>query len=227
MPELEHARREIDELKALHNATDSKVNEPGGLREDVLAALDDCEIFHFAGHGRTDPLDPSKSALILSDGELTVSRLFETNLRNRRPFLAYLSACGTGRVADNTLVDESLHLIAAFQLAGFQHVIGTLWKVNDRICVDVAKATYDRMQKMDMNDESVSEGLHHACRQLRNQWVQENAFRAAAKRDLAAQLDHDLREQSHSSQSKPREARDITTREEEPLYWVPYVHFGI
>lgn len=227
MPELSHTRREIDELKALHNATNSKVNEPGSFREDVLAALDDCEIFHFAGHGRTDPRDPSKSALILSDGELTVSRLFETNLRDRQPFLAYLSACGTGRVEDNTLVDESLHLIAAFQLAGFRHVIGTLWKVDDRICVDVAKATYDRMYKMDMNDESVSEGLHHACRKLRNQWVQENAFRAAVKRDLAAQLDHELREQSRSSQSEPREARDIIPCEEVPLYWVPYVHFGV
>lgn len=227
MPELLHARREIDEIKTLHSATNSKLNEPGSLREDVLAALDDCEIFHFAGHGRTDARDPSESALILSDGELTVSRLFETNLRDRQQFLAYLSACGTGRVKNDTLVDESLHLIAAFQLAGFQHVIGTLWRVDDRICVDVAKATYGWMQKMDMNDESVSEGLHHACRSLRKQWIQENAFRAAAKRDLVAQLDHDLREQSRSSQSKPRDARDITTCEEVPLNWVPYVHFGV
>ena len=228
MPELSYATREIDDLKALCDAMKLKFHEPRRLREDVLAALNDCEIFHFAGHGRTHPLDPLESALILSDGELTVSRLFEVNLHTRKPFLAYLSACGTGRVKFDTLVDESLHLIAACQLAGFQHVIGTLWEVDDRSCVDVAEATYGRMRKKNMTDESVSEGLHYACRELRGQWVQDNAVRAAAKRDLAVmQVNQGLREQSCSSPSKPIDARDVVSDDDVPLYWVPYVHFGV
>ena len=227
MPELSYAPREIDDLKALCNAMELKAYEPRRLQQDVLAALSDCEIFHFAGHGRTHPLDPLESALILSDGELTVSRLFEVNLHTRKPFLAYLSACGTGRVKFDTLVDESLHLIAACQLAGFQHVIGTLWEVDDRSCVDVAEATYGRMLNKNMSDESVSEGLHYACRKLRGQWVQENAVRAAAKRDTAVQVDQSFREQSRPSQNKLIDARDVVSCDDVPLYWVPYVHFGV
>ena len=227
MPELPYAPREIYYLKALCNAMKLQVREPQSLRKDVLAALDDCDIFHFAGHGQTHPLDPSRSALILSDGELTVSRLFEANLHNRKPFLAYLSACGTGQIKYNALVDESLHLIAACQLAGFQHVIGTLWEVNDRSCVDVAKTTYKRMQEKNMNDESISEGLHYACRTLRRQWVLENAVRAAAKNETAIQVDQGIIEQSRSSPSKARDLRDVASCDDVPLYWVPYVHFGV
>ena len=227
MPELSHTRREIDELEALFNATNVNVNEPDRLRQKVLAALDDCDIFHFAGHGRSDPLDPLQSALILSDGELRVSTLLETNIRDRHPFLAYLSACGTGRVKDNRLLDESLHLIAAFQLVGFRHVIGTLWEVDDRMCVDMAIAAYQGMQRKDMSDGSVSESLHHACRSLRNQWVQENTLRAAARRDLTARREHVSGEELHSNSSDLRAGRDIVPFDDVPLHWVPFVHFGI
>lgn len=227
MPELLYAPKEIDVLKALYNGKQLQVNEPQRLQEDVLAALDSCEIFHCAGHGTTHPLDPSKSALILSDGELTVSRLFEANLNDRKPFLAYLSACGTGRVKFDILVDESLHLIAACQLAGFQHVVGTLWEVNDRSCVDVAKSVYGWMQDKDMSHKSVSEGLHHACRILRDQWVQENALRAAIKRGTALKVDERLDEAAQSNPSNLRDERDIEACDETPLHWVPYVHFGI
>jgi len=39
--------------------------------------------------------------------------------------------CGTGEVKNDSLIDEGLHLISACQLAGFRHVIGTLWVVRD------------------------------------------------------------------------------------------------
>jgi CHAT domain-containing protein len=78
------------------------------VQKDVLSALNDCEIFHFAGHGLTDSSDPSKSCLLLEDWDkesLTVASLFETNLRGGNPFLAYLSACGTGQVKHDELID--------------------------------------------------------------------------------------------------------------------------
>jgi len=65
----------------------------------------------------------SNSCLILEDGTLRVAELLEMNLLERSPFLAYLSACGTGRVKDERFVDESIHLMSAFQLAWFRHVV--------------------------------------------------------------------------------------------------------
>lgn len=233
MPELPYATHEIIQLKALCNSTNPAktfhIHEPDSIREDVLAALsNNCSIFHFAGHGRTHLLDPLKSALILSDGELTVSRLSEVNLHNRTttglpplsppPFLAFLSACGTGQVKSNAHVDESLHLIAACQLAGFRHVVGTLWEVNDQSCVDVALATYRNVIQGDnLTDDSVSKGLHYACRELRGRWVEEHQNAV-------------LRAEAHSShannKSSDTRARDVESCDDVPLYWVPYIHFG-
>ncbi|KAB8268074.1 CHAT domain-containing protein [Aspergillus minisclerotigenes] len=142
MPELQYASREIEILDGLCRSMELQVCKPQPCRADLLAALEDCDIFHFAGHGRTDLLDPLNSALILLNDEvLTVASLLETNLHSHHPFIAYLSACGTGQVNRNELIDESLHLISACQLAGFQHVIGTLWKVDDKTCMNAASIT--------------------------------------------------------------------------------------
>jgi CHAT domain-containing protein len=123
--------------------------------------LPNFKIFYFAGHGHTDNFDLSQSSLLLQDwksNRLTVATLLEMNLRERSPFLAYLSACGTGQFKDKKFVDESIHLISACQLAGFHLVIGTLWEVNDELCVDMARITYEGMRYGGMTDESVCRG---------------------------------------------------------------------
>ncbi|OJJ81701.1 uncharacterized protein ASPGLDRAFT_94019, partial [Aspergillus glaucus CBS 516.65] len=92
----------------------------------------------------------------------------DINIRKQSPFLAYLSACGTVQVRDTRFLDESIHLISAFQLAGFCHAIGTLWEVNDELCIDMARITYEGMRDGDMTDKSVCQGLHNATRVLRD-----------------------------------------------------------
>ncbi|KAF2189925.1 hypothetical protein K469DRAFT_519559, partial [Zopfia rhizophila CBS 207.26] len=67
--------------------------------------------------------------------------------------------------------DESIHLISACQLAGFRHVTGTLWDVNDESCVDMAKTTYQEIIHGGLTDESVCLGLHKATRKLRDHWL--------------------------------------------------------
>ncbi|KAF9764188.1 hypothetical protein IL306_002862 [Fusarium sp. DS 682] len=229
MQDLRYAAQEINKLEGLCSSMQLQVLKPQPRRQDVLASLNDCNIFHFAGHGHTEETDPSQSALLLRDGPLTVASLFETNLHSRKPFLAYLSACGTGQTKHNGLIDESLHLMAACQLAGFRHVIGTLWQASDRSCLDTATITYKWMQERNMSDESVSEGLHHASRDLRVQWVSENAVREAMNSGTRVHQDDSqvAMGQSRSIQCDPRDPRDIVSCDDTPLYWVPYVHFGV
>lgn len=150
-----------------------------------------------------------------------MASLFQVNLRNRRPFLAYLSACGTGQVKHDRLIDEGPHIINACQLAGFQHIIGTLWEVNDESCVAFATQTHQWIQEHDMKDESVSEGLHRACRTLRGQWMEENADRLALR---CGSRDPKLSGQTQSHQG---DTRDVEAVDYIKLNWVPYVHFGI
>jgi len=172
--DLQFATQEIHELERLCSSKNLQVDKPSPCKEQVLSALSSCKIFHFAGHGSTHGSDPSGSYLLLKDWKtdpLTVASLLKTNLRKQTPFLAYLSACGTGRINLNKFLDEGLHLISAYQLAGFRHVIGTLWEVNDMSCVEMATTTYQWMLNHEMRNESVSEGLHHASIRLRDQWI--------------------------------------------------------
>lgn len=114
---LPFATREVEMLRDLCGSMALESIEPGRRKQDVTSHLPRCNIFHFAGHGKTDANDPSESYLLLDDGKLTVANLLELNVRERSPFLAYLSACETGRINNEKFVDESIHLISACQLA--------------------------------------------------------------------------------------------------------------
>ncbi|ENH70299.1 Putative 30S ribosomal protein S17P-like protein [Fusarium oxysporum f. sp. cubense race 1] len=212
---LPFAAREIEVIRDLVKTMQLEPIEPGQHKHDIMAHLPQCKVFHFAGHGHTDGHDPMRSRLLLEDGKenpLTVANLLEINLRKHLPFLAYLSACGTGRIKDKRFVDESIHLVSACQLAGFRHVIGTLWEVNDELCVDMARITYEGMRDGAMIDESVCEGLHNATRQLRDRW-----------RNMP------MNSVARSATDGDRRPRDIIACDDEtsPLHWVPYVHFGV
>jgi CHAT domain-containing protein len=165
--ELPFAKAEMMELDNLLPASISRETLQEPLKERIMTSLDGCSIFHFAGHGKSDRSDPSNSTLLMADWQtnpLTVKDLVSLKLHQNPPFLAYLSACSTGLNLTTNLIDEGIHLMSACQLAGFRYVIGSLWEVPDKHCVDVAKDVYNAMIKAGMSDESVSQGLHNAIR---------------------------------------------------------------
>ncbi|KAK0721688.1 CHAT domain-containing protein [Lasiosphaeria miniovina] len=91
--------------------------------EEVLSHLRDCDIFHFAGHDYTDPNNPLRCHLRLEDWKdnpLEVADLLAINLRERPPFLAYLSACGAGKIDDEKHLDQNLNLISAIMHQGIR-----------------------------------------------------------------------------------------------------------
>jgi len=234
-----------EEVAMLHGlCTSITVNpiEPRQCKQDIMFHLPNCKIFHFAGHGHTDTADPSQSSLLLQDwksSRLTVATLLEMNIRERSPFLAYLSACGTGQIRDKKFVDESTHLISACQLAGFRHVIGTLWEINDELCVDTARITYKGMRDGGMTDESVCRGLHKAIRTLRDCWLNMPAEARRGSRSVRGLVvplvedETEARSASDGDQRDVRLPRDVTLCDYDdsegtgPLHWVPYVHFGV
>ncbi|KAI9770997.1 MAG: hypothetical protein M1840_002701 [Geoglossum simile] len=181
---------------------------PTPYKNDVIKHLAASKIFHFAGHGRSDPADPSQSCLLLKDWQtnpLTMGDLRDQRLQKTPPFLAYLSACSTGANEADELLDEGIHLVSALQLAGFRHVVGTLWEVSDEHCVDVARVLYKTIQKEGLTDSAVCHGLHKAIRAIRNGRIGKN------KEDRTFTLAY--------SGAEPRVLMNH--------YWVPYVHFGV
>ncbi|KAI1023743.1 hypothetical protein LB504_005237 [Fusarium proliferatum] len=223
---LPSAGKEIAQLRPICESKGFEVVEPKSLKEDIVSQLPGCKIFHFAGHGATNLRDPSQSSLLLEDEPLTVANLLETNIHQYSPFLAYLSACGTGQIAHEKFLDESIHLISAFQLAGFRHVIGTLWEVGDDISVHMARITYGSIQRGDSADGSVCRGLHKATLELRDQWFKEQTPTPGRKRKASPILEDE--------RGEILEARDIEALDEDEdedvsklPQWVPYVHYGV
>ncbi|TQS46841.1 CHAT domain-containing protein [Cryptosporangium phraense] len=126
----------------------------------VRAALTTHPSVHFACHGASDVDDPSASHLLLSDGRLTALDVSALDLSDAR--LAVLSACETA-LGTRRIPDESLHLVSAFQLAGYRAVIGTLWPVNDLVARRVAVDLHAGLRA----GSDPATALHHAVRRCR------------------------------------------------------------
>lgn len=210
---LPFAREEVREVCDMFPARIQRVMFDNPLRADLLHELRNCTIFHFAGHGKTDARNPSLSGLILSapDGRgplpLTVQDLQTLRFHERgRPLLAYLSACSTGRIEDNALANEGIHLMGACRLAGFRHVIGSLWEVSDRICVKIASIVYETMLGNGLDESSVATSLHHAIRTVRG---------GVLNADPSSQQGRDFgKRENHRMEVGP------------PL-WATFIHIGV
>ncbi|KUN14574.1 hypothetical protein AQJ11_44445 [Streptomyces corchorusii] len=139
-------------------------------KASVLARLAHHPIAHFSCHGATDPHHPSLSRLLLRDHEhdpLTAASLAPVALD--RAQIAYLSACNTAATQPVRLLDESIHLASAFQIAGFPHVISTLWEIDDQLSVRIADDFYARLRtpEGDLDVNRAAQALHGACLRAR------------------------------------------------------------
>ncbi len=140
----------------------------------VLHQIQQCRVTHFACHGVSNPSDPSESGLLLQTATaeprqdiLSVRKISQTHLSQGK--IAYLSACSTAENRSSRLVDEVLHVVSGFQVAGFRHVIGCLWPSPDKVCVEIAKSFYSELGQsgvMEYQDRAVALALHKAVMKL-------------------------------------------------------------
>jgi CHAT domain-containing protein len=124
-------------------------------------------------------VDPSNSGLILQKrsnepGEvfeqdrLTAHRIAELQLRHTQ--IAYLSACSTAENKAAELLDEVIHVVSGFQMAGFPHVVGCLWPAGDLECIEVAKRFYSSVLQQSwsgMANGEVASALQEAVMAVR------------------------------------------------------------
>ncbi|KAK6543533.1 hypothetical protein TWF694_000279 [Orbilia ellipsospora] len=231
-PNLAFVKEEVSKIRQLF----PKMNlQPVELqqqhRDDVLSQLSTCKIFHFAGHGSFSRENPSESCLLLEDWEtspLTVAKLWEHKIQKNPPFLAYLSACSTGANDETKYSDEGINLIGAYQLAGFRHVIGTLWEVDDQCCVEIASSFYQTICKKGLTNQAVPLALHQAMRNLRDSSVGNSFWRGNSLRTTRRNSGLHLLINQPRSTKGLRDIRNakVVSNVEQNFYWIPYVHFG-
>lgn len=101
----------------------------------------------------------------------------ESTSKADTPFLEYLSACSTGTSKFSKLADEGIHLMSAFQLVGFKHVVGSLRELADEPCAGIAADVYNELLQREGpeaeavvaegDDEAVCRALHKAVLRMR------------------------------------------------------------
>jgi tetratricopeptide (TPR) repeat protein len=166
--DLPDVQREIDGIiRLLPEAFVLEGEE--ATQAQVLDGLRGASLAHFACHGISMADRPSDSQLLVYDHvrhPLTVLDI--SRLRLTDPRLAFLSACSTAQPSA-TLTDEAIHITSAFQLAGYPHVIGTLWTISDVAAATITEAVYEQLATNSGIDISnVAQALHTAVLKTRD-----------------------------------------------------------
>ncbi|MCT4353798.1 CHAT domain-containing protein [Streptomyces sp. Je 1-79] len=164
-PSLPGASQEAELLRKLF-PSHVELAGPAATVDAVRRALPAHPWVHFSCHGVSEPHQPSRSGLILHDGRLTAHAAAEQ--RPGEAVLAVLSACSTSQ-GGFTLPDESVQLAASFQLAGYPHVIGTLWPVADKVATRLTEKLYGALTDDLARGRPVdpATALHRPVRELR------------------------------------------------------------
>jgi hypothetical protein len=163
---LPQVGREVTFLTALFDGGCTVLSEESGhlpTREAVMDGLAGHPWVHFACHGYQNLKDPSRAGLRLSDGLLTLADLSATD---RHGEFVYLAACNTA-TGGVDLPDEVITLTAAMHYAGFRHVIGTLWSVDDTVAADVTEAFYRKAGGEAFTPSRAATALHAAVAEVR------------------------------------------------------------
>lgn len=164
LPPLEHAEREARRIAAGYGGT--ALIGAAATRAAVLSSLTECEIAHFATHGRYGSDDGgTPGALCLSpsgddDGYLRADDVAALDLSRCRVVL--LSACRTGW--GRSAHEGSLGLARAFLHAGVRAVVVSLWPVDDAATADLMIALHGFLRA----GASVGQALRRAMHQARD-----------------------------------------------------------
>ncbi|MFF3878277.1 CHAT domain-containing protein [Streptomyces sp. NPDC001978] len=154
-PELAGTTQEAGRVGAAFPGS-TVLNGPEATRAHVLDLLPGHPWVHFACHGHSDAASPSRSSLLLHDHRAhPLTMLDIDHLRLTDAQLAFLSACSTAQTSA-AIPDESLHIAAAFLLAGFPQVVATLWPLSDQLAAEFAEDFYQRFPTLDPVDAAPS-----------------------------------------------------------------------
>ena len=131
---------EIEAIKAIKTSVTTLISAMAAP-ETVLEGLRDHRFAHFVCHGLLgEEGKPFDASLELHKDNLTLLSIVRSQLPAAE--FAFLSACHTAELTEDSVADEGLHLAAAMQYCGFQSVVGTMWAMADTDGADLSKHFY-------------------------------------------------------------------------------------
>jgi CHAT domain-containing protein len=137
-----------------------------GTKRRVTQAMEDCTWLHLACHGIQRPDEPTKSALVLEDGHLTLEEIIHLNLPKAE--FAFLSACQT-TTGDESLSEEAVHIAGGMLLAGYRGVVATMWSIQDDLAPEVTNEFYGHIMEDGERPDNrkTAEALHMSVQKIR------------------------------------------------------------
>ena len=121
--------------------------------------LEEYQMLHFAVHGIANEAKPQFSSIVLGrasnsneDGYLQMYEIFNLKMKAH---LAILSACESG-LGKKVRGEGIVGLTRAFEYAGAQNVMVSLWKINDHSTAEFMTAFYKKLQRSG-DDKAVDE----------------------------------------------------------------------
>jgi CHAT domain-containing protein len=129
----------------------------------VMKCLRGHRFAHFSCHGILEAGKPFDACFKLYAGQrLTLLEIIRSQLPSAE--FAFLSACHTAGLTQESIADEGLHLSAAMQYSGFRSVVGTLWAMADVDGQVVAKRFYESLFSDEWKTEPYYERTAKALR---------------------------------------------------------------
>jgi hypothetical protein len=146
---LRHAPAEAAAVAAIFDATAPPLLRSHSTHVEIMGALQQAQVAHFACHAFSKPVDPLASAIdACRDAPLTLADILRLDLPVTR--LAVLSACESA-VSDESLPDEVINLASGLVQAGVAGVVGSLWPVDDASTSVLMKQFYQLWREQQMN----------------------------------------------------------------------------
>jgi CHAT domain-containing protein len=131
-----------------------------------MKAMGDCNWLHLACHGVQNLEEPTKSALLLQDGRMTLEEIITLDLPKAE--FAFLSACQT-TAGDEKLSEEAVHIAGGMLLAGYRGLVATMWSIRDELAPEVANEFYAHIMQEGKRPDSrkAAEALYVSVQKVR------------------------------------------------------------
>jgi len=163
--DLPESETEGEAVKAIAEKYNKDVSVRNDMTvEDIQEIIGYYDIVHFAGHAVYNPDNPGKSGWKFSDegkGILSaeaVHKMKDSEKIDAMPYLVFSNACESAKERCDATSVATFGLANAFLLAGVNHYIGTLWKVQDENSSQFAAKFYDNL----FSGKSIGESLRRA-----------------------------------------------------------------
>ncbi|HIK11119.1 MAG TPA: CHAT domain-containing protein [Oscillatoriaceae cyanobacterium M33_DOE_052] len=152
---------ECETLATMHQVTpDNRLQHQQATISNYQTLIPQINVLHSSHHASSNLNNSLESKLLLSDGDITLGRLF--TWRFLQLVEVFLSCCETNLTL-TPITDDPLSIAAGFLCAGARNVVSTLWAVDD-----LATALFCILYYQEKQDKSRSEAIRQAQFKLRN-----------------------------------------------------------